>query len=151
MAIVIELTLLPWCSGAATDEERLHMQESGLFHLGEYVNVFRHGSLVMQNLGEKNTVINGTVLFGAVSGVIGLVAQIPADFFAFLLDVQNKMSKVVKSVGRIEHEFWRAFSTERKNEASSGFIDGDLIESFLDLKREKMQEVVSGLTVSISE
>ncbi|GAB6033173.1 DNA damage-binding protein 1 [Chamberlinius hualienensis] len=29
----------------------------------------------------------------------------------------------------------------------AGFIDGDLIESFLDLSREKMQEVVQGLMV----
>ena len=35
-------------SAAATDEERQHLQEIGLFHLGEFVNVFRHGSLVMQ-------------------------------------------------------------------------------------------------------
>lgn len=48
------------------------MQEVGLYHLGEYVNTFRHGSLVMQNLGEKSTPINGSVLFGCVSGVIGM-------------------------------------------------------------------------------
>ena len=58
-------------SAAATDEERLHLQEVGLYHLGEYVNVFRHGSLVMQNLGERNTPIQGSVLFGTVSGSIG--------------------------------------------------------------------------------
>jgi len=30
-------------SAATTDEERLHLQEVGLYHLGEFVNVFRHG------------------------------------------------------------------------------------------------------------
>lgn len=82
------------------------------------------------------------------STLIGLVAQIPADFYNFLLDVQNRMIKVVKSVGKIDHEHWRSFSTERKTELPTGFIDGDLIESFLDLRREKMDEVVSGLKVS---
>lgn len=43
---------------------------------------------------------------------------------------------------------WRSFHTERKTEQATGFIDGDLIESFLDLGRAKMQEVVSGLQVS---
>ena len=33
-------------------------------------------------------------------------------------------------------------------EPSIGFIDGDIIESFLDLDREKMQEVIQGLQVS---
>ena len=42
---------------------------------------------------------------------------------------------------------WRSFHTERKTEACEGFIDGDLIESFLDLNRDKMQETVKGLQV----
>lgn len=35
-----------------------------------------------------------------------------------------------------------------KTETSEGFIDGDLIESFLDLSRNKMIDTVSGLEVS---
>ena len=33
-------------SAATTDEERLHLQEVGLYHLGEFVNVFRHGAVI---------------------------------------------------------------------------------------------------------
>lgn len=61
------------CSAATTDEERQHLQEFGLFHLGEFVNVFCHGSLVMQNLGETSTPTQGSVLFGTVNGMIGKV------------------------------------------------------------------------------
>ena len=42
---------------------------------------------------------------------------------------------------------WRSSHTDRSTKPSSGFIDGDLIESYLDLHREKMQEVVQGLQV----
>ena len=59
------------CSAATTDEERQHLQEVGLSHLGEFVNVFCHGSLVMQNLGETSTPTQGSVLFGTVNGMIG--------------------------------------------------------------------------------
>jgi hypothetical protein len=31
----------------------------------------------------------------------------------------------------------------------TGFIDGDLIESFLDLSRDKMLEVIQGLQVKM--
>ncbi|KAF7245565.1 DNA damage-binding protein 1 [Varanus komodoensis] len=93
-------------SAATTDEERQHLQEFGLFHLGEFVNVFCHGSLVMQNLGETSTPTQGSVLFGTVNGMI-----------------------------------------ERKTEPATGFIDGDLIESFLDISRPKMQEVVANLQI----
>lgn len=64
-----------WCfvlSAATTDEERQQMQEVGQFHLGDMVNVFRHGSLVMQHVGESSTPTQGCVLFGTVSGAIGL-------------------------------------------------------------------------------
>ncbi|XP_059156437.1 DNA damage-binding protein 1-like [Physella acuta] len=132
-------------SAATTDEERSQMQEVGLYHLGEMVNVFRHGSLVMQHAGEHTTPISGSVLFGTVNGAVGMVAQLPQDFFNFLLEVQNRLSKVIKSVGKIEHSFWRSYFTEQKRDTCMGFIDGDLLESFLDLSRDKMQEVVHGL------
>ncbi|XP_013398068.1 DNA damage-binding protein 1 isoform X2 [Lingula anatina] len=134
-------------SAATTDEERQHLQEVGLFHLGEFVNVFRHGSLVMQHPGETTTPIQGSVLYGTVNGAIGLVTQLPQDFYNFMLDIQTRLSKVIKSVGKIDHSFWRSFYTERKTEPSTGFIDGDLLESFLDLSRDKMQEVVTGMQI----
>lgn len=58
-------------SAATTDEDRQHLQEVGVFHLGEFVNVFCHGSLVLQNLGETSTPTQGSVLFGTVTGMIG--------------------------------------------------------------------------------
>jgi DNA damage-binding protein 1 len=134
-------------SAAATDEERQHLQEVGQFHLGEFINVFRHGSLVMQHPGESSTPTQGSVLFGTIHGAIGLVTQLPAEFFTFLLEVQTKLAKVIKSVGKIDHPFWRSFCTERKTEPAAGFIDGDLIESFLDLSRDKMFEVTQGLQI----
>ncbi|XP_069037719.1 DNA damage-binding protein 1 [Lepisosteus oculatus] len=134
-------------SAATTDEERQHLQEVGVFHLGEFVNVFCHGSLVMQNLGESSTPTQGSVLFGTVNGMIGLVTSLSEGWYSLLMDLQNRLNKVIKSVGKIEHTFWRSFHTERKTEQATGFIDGDLIESFLDLGRAKMQEVVSGLQI----
>jgi DNA damage-binding protein 1 len=124
------------------------MQEVGQFHLGDMVNVFRHGSLVMQHLGESSTPTNGCVLFGTVSGAIGLVTQIPSTFYEFLRNLEDRLTSIIKSVGKIEHNFWRSFNTDLKIEQCEGFIDGDLIESFLDLNHEKMAEVAMGLVVS---
>nr|CAD7595538.1 unnamed protein product [Timema genevievae] len=134
-------------SAATTDEERQQMQEVGQFHLGDMVNVFRHGSLVMQHIGETSTPTQGCVLFGTVSGAIGLVTQIPADFYEFLHELEEKLTHVIKSVGKIDHSAWRSFHTDIKTEPSEGFIDGDLVESFLDLSHDKMKEVATGLMI----
>ncbi|PSN48913.1 hypothetical protein C0J52_03484 [Blattella germanica] len=131
-------------SAATTDEERQQMQEVGQFHLGDMVNVFRHGSLVMQHVGESSTPTQGCVLFGTVSG---LVTQIPAEFYEFLRELEEKLTHVIKSVGKVEHAFWRSFNTDIKTEPCEGFIDGDLVESFLDLSHDKMREVSIGLQV----
>lgn len=117
------------------------------FHLGDKVNVFRHDSLVMQNVGERTTPNQGCVLFGTVNGAIGIVTQIPQDFYDFLHSLEERLTNVIKSVGKIEHSYYRSFHTSQKFEPCEGFIDGDLIESFLDLNREKMKECVLGLEV----
>lgn len=134
-------------SAATTDEERQQMPEIAQFHLGDMVNVFRHGSLVMQNVGERTTPTQGCILYGTVSGAIGLVTQIPQEFYEFLRTLEERLTRTIKSVGKIEPAFYRSFNTEMKQEPCEGFIDGDLVESFLDLSRDKMIETVSGLEV----
>ncbi|XP_050068319.1 DNA damage-binding protein 1 [Anopheles maculipalpis] len=136
-------------SAATTDEERQQMPEVAQFHLGDLVNVFRHGSLVMQNISERTTPTNGCVLFGTVSGAIGLVTQIQSDFYEFLRKLQENLTNTIKSVGKIDHSYWRSFHTDSKMERCEGFIDGDLVESFLDLSREKMQEASMLLEIDV--
>ena len=38
--------------------------------------------------------------------VVGLVTQLPQDFYVFLLEVQNKLAKTIKSVGKVEHSLY---------------------------------------------
>jgi hypothetical protein len=51
-------------------------------------------------------------------------------------------AQVVKGVGGIEHAAWRAFRDERRSEPARNFIDGDLVESFLDLAPDQAAAVV---------
>ena len=55
---------------------------------------------------------------------------------------QDCMRQAVNGVGGLSHEEWRSFSSERKKGVCKNFIDGDLIEQFVDLKRDTMQWVV---------
>ena len=61
------------------------------------------------------------------------------------LQVQFNISKVILGVGGFTHQQWRAFKSERrplnKSSESRGFIDGDLIQLFLNLSRDKMEQV----------
>ena len=59
------------------------MTEVGQIHVGDMINVFRHGSLVMENLGDSSTQHSGSVLYGTVQGAIGMF------HFYLIYDIQN--------------------------------------------------------------
>lgn len=134
-------------SSNAGDDDTSKLIQSGVFHIGDMVNVFRHGSLVMQHLGESSTPTHGSILFGTVHGTIGVITTFNAHTFNLLLEVQKKLAKIIKGVGKIDHNFWRSFTSERLTSDYKGFIDGDLIECFLDLPREKMDSAVQGIQI----
>lgn len=137
-------------SEGATDEERSRLEVVGEYHLGEFINRFRHGSLVMR-LPDSDVGQIPTVIFGTVNGVIGVIASLPHEQYLFLEKLQSNLRKVIKGVGGLSHEQWRSFSSEKKTSEAKNFLDGDLIESFLDLGRGKMDEISKQMGVSVEE
>eukprot|EP00281_Chroomonas_sp_CCMP1168_P025534 CAMPEP_0206228886 /NCGR_PEP_ID=MMETSP0047_2-20121206/9404_1 /ASSEMBLY_ACC=CAM_ASM_000192 /TAXON_ID=195065 /ORGANISM="Chroomonas mesostigmatica_cf, Strain CCMP1168" /LENGTH=1100 /DNA_ID=CAMNT_0053652151 /DNA_START=70 /DNA_END=3372 /DNA_ORIENTATION=+ len=137
---------------ATTDEDRARLEVVGEFHLGDLVNRFRQGSLVMR-AGEAESSTIPTLIFGTVNGVIGIIASLPKEDYDLMLKVQGALNQVIKGVGGLRHEDWRSFQNERvtTGRPSKGFLDGDLIESFLDLRRDKMEEVARAVGVSADE
>ncbi|GKD25782.1 DNA damage-binding protein 1 [Tanacetum coccineum] len=99
--------------GGATDEERGRLEVVGEYHLGEFVNRFRHGSLVMR-LPDSDVGQITTIIFGTVKGVIGVIASLPQDQYLFMEKLQTNLRKVIKGVGGLSHEQWRSFYSEKK-------------------------------------
>ncbi|KAJ8449900.1 hypothetical protein Cgig2_029262 [Carnegiea gigantea] len=137
-------------SEGTTDEERARLEVVGEYHLGEFVNRFRHGSLVMR-MPDSDIGQIPTVIFGTVNGVIGVIASLPHDQYIFLEKLQSNLRKVIKGVGGLSHEHWRSFYNEKKTVDARNFLDGDLIESFLDLSRGRMEEISRTMGVSVEE
>ena len=55
--------------------------------------------------------------------------------------VQDCLRRVIKGVGGFSHAEWRSFQNEHIVADCRSFVDGDLIEQFLDLKRESMERI----------
>ncbi|GKC15157.1 DNA damage-binding protein 1a [Tanacetum coccineum] len=70
-------------SEGATDEERGRLEVVGEYHLGEFVNRFRHSSLVMR-LPDSDVGQIPTIIFRTVNGVIGVIASLPQDQYLFM-------------------------------------------------------------------
>uniref|UniRef100_A0A7S3QK85 DNA damage-binding protein 1 n=1 Tax=Dunaliella tertiolecta TaxID=3047 RepID=A0A7S3QK85_DUNTE len=127
---------------ATTDEERQKLEVVGEYNLAENINRFRAGSLVMR-LPDSELANIPTLLYGSTNGTIGVLASLPPALFEFLSRLQDALRKVIRGVGGLDHADFRAFRSERKVSESRGFVDGDLIESFLDLSAPHAEKVIS--------
>ncbi|CAK0750170.1 hypothetical protein CVIRNUC_001969 [Coccomyxa viridis] len=129
---------------AASDEDRNRLEAVGHYHLGDFVNRFRHGCLVMK-LPDSDAAKIPTVLFGTINGSIGVLASLPQEQFKFLERLQECLRRVIKGVGGFSHAEWRAFHNEHTELDCKNFVDGDLIEQFLDLKRDSMDRIATDM------
>ncbi|KAJ1349644.1 hypothetical protein KIN20_005241 [Parelaphostrongylus tenuis] len=117
-----------------TDEKR-RLAEAGMFYLGEMVNVFQRGSLVSSHV-DNPLPIEKPILFGTVDGTIGLIVQLPERYFKFFSDVEKGVARETDNCMRIDHAVYRQFTSEKIVDKAVGFIDGDLVESLLDMPQE---------------
>lgn len=86
---------------------------------------------------------------GAISGYIGLLVQLPPALFQLLQSLQRVLAETLPNVGEIEHSVWRSFDSDTGAHLSSGFVDGDLIENYLDLPKHKQSELIKQLRVRV--
>ena len=129
---------------ASSDEERHRLEIAGEFHLGDQVNRIRPGSLVMR-LPDSELAAVPTFLYGTVDGVLGVMCCLPAEVQALLLRLQEVLVGTVKGVGGLTWTDWRAFANERRQAAAKGWVDGDLLECYLELPRESQAAVAQQL------
>jgi DNA damage-binding protein 1 len=61
------------------------------------------------------------------------------------MKLQANLSRVIKGIGDLDFNRWRAFSTpERVSDEPFRFVDGDFIERFLELPEDAAEAVVTG-------
>lgn len=139
-------------SYATTDAERGRLERVGQFHLGSRVNRIQHGSLVMQ-MAENEGPATKTLIFGTTDGMLGVIASIKPDAYNFFLELQNAMAVLIPGIGGLGHADWREMVLENppRTAPAKNFLDGDLIERFLDLNMAQMTKVSSMVNVSVDE
>jgi DNA damage-binding protein 1 len=87
--------------------------------------------------------IGSQTLYGTVDGSLGVILGLDARTAAFFATLERAMSCVIRHVGDFGHQQYRACHAERRMHPAHGFVDGDLVESFLDLNRSAMDAVVT--------
>lgn len=135
---------------AESEDDRKELEYTGCYHLGYTVNKFQHGALVSQDAIDGDPI--PTVLFGTIRGAIGVLASLKKEDYDLLEKLQSRLAnKIIFGVGGLKHDEWRTYAKGMDRKDAKQFLDGDLIETFLELGRDKMEEAVRGLGVTVDE
>jgi len=87
---------------AVNVEDQKRLDITGLMHVGDLVNCFRAGSLVMRP-PENELAQLPSLLFGTVGGMIGVVMTLPATKYNLLRRVQENLTHIIHGVGGFTH------------------------------------------------
>jgi DNA damage-binding protein 1 len=147
-----------------TESDRKRMQAIGEMSLGENVNKICKVNVVT----GPNAAVIPKAFLATVSlptnslcslltreqteGAIYLYATIAPLYQDLLLRLQTNMAEMIVSPGNIPFNRYRSFkSNEREAEEPFRFVDGELIERFLDLSEALQEDIVKGLGPSVED
>ncbi len=81
-----------------------------------------------------------------VEGGVYLFGMISPRYQDLLIRFQDKLANVVETTGTIEFSRYRSFrNEERESDGPFRFVDGELLERFLDLDEPQQEMICEGL------
>ena len=72
------------------------------------------------------------IFFITLEGSLGQIIQINKEVYLFLEALQNFLLKKSENIGGFNYDNWKKFRNGMNKNESKGFIEGDLIENFLN-------------------
>lgn len=135
-------------SYAEEDKRRLRVTSEML--LGEMVNRIRR----IDVQPTPNATVIPRAFLATVDGSIYLFALIAPGKQDLLMRMQANMAQMVKSPGHVGFNKFRGFRSAVRDMGEEGpvrFVDGELVEAFLDLDEAVQEKVVEGLNIGVEE
>jgi DNA damage-binding protein 1 len=98
--------------------------------------------LSLQDFLEQRSVGTTSHKGTSVNGTLGVVLGLDSKTSMFFSCLERAMAKAIRPVGDLDHRMFRVVEAKRRVHPTHGFVDGDLVESFLDLDHASMEAVV---------
>ncbi|TGJ86252.1 hypothetical protein E0Z10_g2528 [Xylaria hypoxylon] len=125
-----------------TIEDKRRMEVTSEINLGEMVNKMRKVTVD----ASDSAIIVPKAFVGTVEGGVYLFGMISPRYQDLLMRFQNKLANVVETTGTIEFSQYRSFrNEERESDGPFRFVDGELLERFLDLDEKQQEMICEGL------
>lgn len=136
-------------SDSPLEENKMRLERIGEYRYGEMINKLTPGFLVSP---DDTSIVRPHTLFGTVDGSIGAIGSISPDYVNLLIQLQTNMSDIRPSVGGLKHAEFRAYKgNNTRNTMPYRFVDGDLIEEFLEFSTEQQAKACVGLDRTVEE
>ncbi|MCJ1249851.1 hypothetical protein MMC30_007077 [Trapelia coarctata] len=140
------LTLLKQNTQGVTEDDRRRLEVTAEIRLGELVNRIQRINVS----ASVDAVVVPRAFLATTEGAIYLFALIAPGYQDLLMRLQATLAGYVKSAGNVPFNKYRAFRNEvRGAEEPFRFVDGELVEGFLDLDEGVQERVVGGLGVVV--
>jgi DNA damage-binding protein 1 len=149
----------------ATDDDKRRLEVTSELRLGEIINSIvpvrmpNENTLPMRARGSSTTthpntaagvahgpLVTPKAFLATVEGGVYMLGTIHAEHQDLLMRLQQAVSARTKGLGYMPWAKYRAFKTEvREADEPFRFVDGELVEGFLDFTPEEMEELVQEL------
>lgn len=127
-----------------TEDDRRRLEPFSEMRLGEMVNRIR--SFEVETDAKNPAPVTPKAFMGTVEGSIYLFGLIAPRHRDLLMRLQAALAPLVESLGDVPFNVYRAFKNQvREAEEPYRFVDGELIEGFLDLAPGMQEDVVREL------
>ena len=137
------LIVLHQNTGGVTSDDKRRLEVTSEIMLGEMVNRIRSFE-VNETDSRAPAPVTPKAFMATVEGSIYLFGLIAPSHRDLLMRLQAALAPKVKSLGNVPFNTYRGFKSQvREAEEPYRFVDGELIEGFLNLE-EKLQESVVG-------
>ncbi|CAO3622243.1 unnamed protein product [Cunninghamella echinulata] len=117
----------------------------GQYHLGELINKMQEGSLADKVNFIHRSPKSWTMTYVTVDGTIGIIKEITEADYESLLAVQQRLAAILPCIGNFSHNTWRGVQFGSEISEAENFLDGDLLERYLNLPTDQKIEVVKDL------
>lgn len=159
------LTVLRRNRDGVTPEDRHRLEVTSEMNLGELVNkitkinveptadaIVVPKAFVVTVSSSFSSLSSKSLTYIQSEGSIYLFATIVQKSQDLLMRLQTSMAELVHSPGNIPFNRYRSFkNSERETEEPFRFVDGELIERFLDVSDELQLEICKGLGPGVED
>ncbi|CAK7268161.1 hypothetical protein SEPCBS57363_002953 [Sporothrix epigloea] len=142
------LSVLERNADGVTEEDRRRLRATCEMNLGEMVNRIIPIS-VETNPGAM---VHPKAFLATVEGAIYMFGTVADNAQDVLMRLQAKLEDTVKGLGRTSFSSYRGFRNQEREACEPlRFLDGEMLERFLDLDEELQDEVAKGLGPSVED